>query len=69
MGAFAAAILGGMDSVVGAILGGIIIGLTEYIVGSYFGGIIKSISPFVVLILVLMIRPYGLLGTEEIERV
>jgi branched-chain amino acid transport system permease protein len=70
---FPAVVLGGMDSIVGAILGGIIIGLVENIAGGYIdpivGGGVKEITAFVVLLAILMIRPYGLFGKEEIERV
>jgi len=70
--AFPAVILGGLDSVAGAILGGVIIGLTESLAGGYldtiFGGV-KEVTAFAILLLILMIRPYGLFGTEEIERV
>ena len=71
--AFPAVILGGMESVPGAIIGGIAIGLIENLAGGYLdqmvGGGVKDITPFVVLFLILMIRPYGLFGQEEIERV
>ncbi len=71
---FPAVILGGLDSVLGAALGGIIIGVLENIsdgiLKSWLGlqGI-KEVAPFVFLVIILMIRPYGLFGTEEIERV
>jgi len=71
---FPAVILGGLDSIGGAVLGGIIIGLLENI--SHFvdaeylhWGNLYEIAPFYVLILILMIKPYGLFGTEDIERV
>ena len=71
--AFPAAVLGGMDSVAGAIIGGLIIGIIENMAGGYldtlFGGGIKEITAFVVLIIILMVRPYGFFGSEEIERV
>jgi len=70
--AFPAVILGGLDSIPGAILGGLFIGLIESLAGGYldtiFGGV-KEVTAFAVLLLILMIRPYGLFGTEEIERV
>lgn len=66
-------ILGGLDSVPGAIVGGFTIGLLESLAGGYLdplvGGGVKEVVPFVVLLLVLMIRPYGLFGKEIIERV
>jgi branched-chain amino acid transport system permease protein len=66
-------ILGGMESVPGAIIGGLAIGLIENLAGGYLdqviGGGVKDVTPFVVLFVILMIRPYGLFGQEEIERV
>ena len=71
--AFLAMILGGMESVPGAIIGGLAIGLIENLAGGYLdqmiGGGVKDVTPFVVLFVILMIRPYGLFGQEEIERV
>jgi branched-chain amino acid transport system permease protein len=71
---FPAAILGGLDSVGGAVLGGIIIGLLEniaqYVDSQYLHwGNLYEIAPFYVLIIVLMIKPYGLFGTKDIERI
>jgi len=70
--AFPAIILGGMDSLGGALLGGIIIGVVENLVGGYlevYLGGIKAISVYILLFIVLLIRPYGFFGTEEIEKV
>ncbi len=70
---FPAVILGGLESIGGAIIGGLTIGVLENIMGSYLdvylGGGVKEIAPFIVLIVILMIKPYGLFGIEEIERV
>jgi branched-chain amino acid transport system permease protein len=69
---FPAVILGGLESVPGAIIGGLTIGVLETIVGGYLDEVLpgsKDLTAFVVLFLVLMIRPYGLFGKEEIERV
>jgi branched-chain amino acid transport system permease protein len=70
---FPAVILGGLDSVPGAVVGGVAIGVLENLAGGYLdplvGGGTKEVAPFVVLVLVLMLRPYGLFGTVEIERV
>ncbi|RAK22111.1 amino acid/amide ABC transporter membrane protein 1 (HAAT family) [Anoxybacillus vitaminiphilus] len=67
------AILGGLDSIPGAIIGGIIIGIIESMTGGYLdpmvGGGLKEVIPFVILVLILMIKPYGLFGKKEIERV
>jgi branched-chain amino acid transport system permease protein len=71
---FPAVILGGLDSIVGAVLGGVIIGVLEnfshFVDRQYLDwGNLYEIVPFYVLILILMIRPYGLFGTRDIERV
>jgi branched-chain amino acid transport system permease protein len=71
---FPAVILGGLDSIVGAVLGGVIIGLLEnlaHFVDSQWlrWGNMFEIAPFYVLILILMLKPYGLFGTKDIERV
>ena len=66
---FPAVILGGMDSVTGAALGGLIIGLIENLTQGYIGEGMREIAGFIVIIVVLMIRPYGLFGSREIERV
>ncbi|MBK8210475.1 MAG: branched-chain amino acid ABC transporter permease [Rhodospirillales bacterium] len=70
---FPAVILGGLDSIVGAIVGGLIIGLLEniaqYVDGEWLNiGNLYNIAPLYVLVIILMIRPYGLFGTEKIER-
>lgn len=70
--AFPAIVLGGMESIPGAIIGGLTIGVLETIVGGYLDSVLpgaKDLTAFAVLFLVLMIRPYGLFGKEEIERV
>jgi branched-chain amino acid transport system permease protein len=71
---FPAVILGGLDSIAGAVLGGLIIGLLEniaqYVDAKYLNwGNLYEIAPFYVLIIILMIKPYGLFGTKDIERV
>jgi branched-chain amino acid transport system permease protein len=66
---FPVVILGGLDSIPGAIVGGVIIGLLEAYTGGYIGQGLNQILPFVILIVILMIRPYGLYGQEIIERV
>jgi branched-chain amino acid transport system permease protein len=70
--AFPAVILGGLESIPGAIIGGLVIGLLETLAGGYLDQTlpgVKDLTAFVVLFLVLMIRPYGLFGKEELERV
>lgn len=66
---FPVVILGGLDSIPGAIVGGIIIGLLETYTGGYIGHGLNQVLPYIVLIVILMVRPYGLFGQEIIERV
>lgn len=66
---FPVVILGGLESIPGAIIGGVIIGLLEAYTGGYIGQGLNTIIPFIILILILMVRPYGLFGQEIIERV
>ena len=74
--AFPAIILGGLDSPLGAVVGGIIIGLvqqfTALLAPEYFdwvGDSFERVSPYLVMIVILLIRPYGLFGTREVRRV
>jgi branched-chain amino acid transport system permease protein len=66
---FPAVILGGMDSIGGAALGGLAIGVIESLSQGYIGEGARDIAGFVVIILVLMVRPFGLFGSRDIERV
>ena len=66
---FPVVILGGLDSIPGAIIGGVVIGLLEAYTGGYIGQGLNQVIPFIVLIIILMVRPYGLFGQEIIERV
>ncbi len=66
--AFPATILGGLDSIIGSAFGGIIIGITENLVGGYISSGLKEVAGFVIIVLILMIRPYGLFGEKRIER-
>jgi branched-chain amino acid transport system permease protein len=69
---FPCVILGGLDSILGAIIGGFSIGILENLAGGYldpvFGGGVKDVAPFVFLVIMLMIKPYGLFGKIRIER-
>jgi branched-chain amino acid transport system permease protein len=74
--AFPAIILGGIDSPGGAILGGVIIGVTQTLTAGYqddyapwLGSGFQSVMPYVVMLLILLVRPYGLFGTKEVKRV
>ena len=71
---FPAVILGGLDSIVGAIVGGLIVGVlenvAEFVDGQYLHlGNLYTVAPFYALVVILMIKPYGLFGTHKIERV
>lgn len=66
---FPALILGGLDSVLGAAIGGLVIGVVENLAQGYLGQGLREIAGFVVIVVILMIRPYGLFGEREIERV
>jgi branched-chain amino acid transport system permease protein len=71
--AFAVVILGGLDSIAGAIVAGLFIGAAENLaagyIGPYVGGGIKGFFPYLLMLIVLWVKPYGLFGREIIERV
>jgi branched-chain amino acid transport system permease protein len=73
--AFPAAILGGLDSTGGALVGGLLIGITEAMAAGYqeqlsfLGRGFGEVAPYVVMIVVLLVRPSGLFGTKELTRV
>ncbi len=67
--AFTAAVLGGIGSLPGAMLGGLLIGLIEAFWSGYFSVEYKDVAAFSILVLVLIFRPSGLLGRPEIEKV
>src|SRR5229473_1559079 len=70
---FPVVILGGLDSVIGAVIGGLIVGIVENLAAGYLdpyvGGGTKDFAPYVLMILALMIRPEGMFGRRRIERV
>lgn len=72
--AFAVVLLGGVNSIVGAIVAGVILGVLENVAAGYLdpllpGGGLASVFPFMVMIVVLIFRPHGLFGQERIERI
>ena len=73
MKALAVVILGGMESILGALIGGLIIGVVESLGGGYIDPLVSGgfseVAPYIVLLIVLVFRPYGLFGYERIERV
>lgn len=74
--AFPAIILGGLDSPLGAVIGGMAIGLVQQLTAllqpeyaSWLGDGFQNVAPYAVMIVVLLVRPYGLFGTQEVRRV
>jgi branched-chain amino acid transport system permease protein len=67
--AFPAAILGGLDSTAGAVVGGIVVGLTEALTAQYLSFDFSKSAVFLVMLIVLVLRPSGLFGTRELTRV
>lgn len=68
---FPVVILGGLDSIPGAIIGGLIVGLLQSFSGGYLPPSwgFDEVAPFIVLVVILLIKPYGLFGQKRIERV
>ncbi len=66
---FTAAVLGGFDSLVGAVVGGLTLGVIENIVGGYISNELKTTFSLLLIIAVLLVRPQGFLGSREIRRV
>ena len=66
-------LLGGLDSIPGAIIGGLIIGVTENLAGAYLdpivGGGMRDLFPYILIMIILMVKPYGLFGWVRIERI
>ena len=62
-------LLGGLESIPGALLGGIIVGVTELLAGQYAGSEFREIVPFALMLLILLFRPHGLFGLRTIERI
>jgi branched-chain amino acid transport system permease protein len=74
--AFPAIILGGLDSPGGAVVGGLAIGVAQVMAGGYVPGAVPALGaqfadvvPYLIMFAVLLVRPYGLFGTAEVERV
>jgi len=73
LNALPAIILGGFDSVAGAVVGGVVVGVLQVLAAGYLrdfgGGALQEVVPYLVMLLVLLVRPYGLFGSPDIERV
>jgi branched-chain amino acid transport system permease protein len=73
LSAFPAIILGGLESPLGAVIGGVVIGIVEVLTSGYaptwLGANFADVAPYILMIIVLLIRPYGLFGTRPVERV
>ena len=74
--ALPAIIIGGLDSLKGAVVGGVLVGLVEALAATYqptaapwLGGNFSLVAPYVLMLIVLLVKPYGLFGTKEVERV
>jgi branched-chain amino acid transport system permease protein len=68
LGAIAVTLLGGLDSIAGAIVGGMILGVLQSLVTGYMNPALADVIPYIVLLIILIIKPYGLFGLARIER-
>lgn len=68
MGALAVVLVGGLDSIAGAIVGGMMLGVIQSLVTGYLSPALADVVPYIILLLILIIKPYGLFGLERIER-
>jgi branched-chain amino acid transport system permease protein len=68
IGALAVVLVGGLDSITGAIVGGIMLGVLQSLVTGYLSPALADVIPFIVLLLILIIKPYGLFGLVRVER-
>ena len=66
---FPATILGGLDSIMGSGFAGVLVGIVENLAGGYVGSGMKDVAGFILIIVILMVRPFGLFGEREIVRV
>jgi branched-chain amino acid transport system permease protein len=61
-------ILGGLDSILGTLIAALLIGWLEAMAGHYLGGDWRGVMPYAVVLAIILVRPYGLFGTREVER-
>jgi branched-chain amino acid transport system permease protein len=69
LGVLAVVILAGLDSVVGVLVAGIIIGWLEVMAGAMLGGAYRDVVPYIAVLAIMVVRPYGLFGTSDVERI
>ena len=67
--AFAAAVVGGLGSLPGAVLGGVVIGLSEGLAAAYLGGTYTDTIAYIVMFIVLLIKPSGIFASKSISKV
>lgn len=67
--AIPAVLIGGLDSILGALVGGLLVGVLEVIATAYLGAYVGSMFPFIILLIVIIVRPHGFFGQAEIVRV
>jgi branched-chain amino acid transport system permease protein len=68
LGALAVVLVGGLDSIAGAIVAGMVLGLLQALVRGYFSPALADVIPFIILLFILIVKPYGLFGLVRIER-
>ena len=68
IGALAVVLVGGLDSIAGAIVAGMLLGLLQALVRGYSSPALADVIPFIILLLILIVKPYGLFGLQRIER-
>jgi len=66
---FPAILLGGLDSIPGVLVGGLVVGLTESLTAGFIDPVYAQVTPYIILLIVLLIRPEGLWGLKRIERI
>jgi len=67
--AIPAVLIGGMESILGAVVGGLLVGVLEVIATAYLGAFVGTMFPFIILLIVIIVKPHGLFGQAEIVRV
>ena len=68
MSVISVVILGGLDSIIGVLIAAFIIGWVESMASHFLGGQYKEIVPYVIVLLIIIFKPHGLMGTHQIDR-